>query len=70
VARVPTVVGIKLREDAWPVRELRVRLRPFAAATDWKGRTGPSRTAATWKARRRRQSDQRLQTVFAEFDRR
>jgi hypothetical protein len=68
MARVPTVVGVKFRGDAWPVREFLTRLRPFAAATDWKGRSGPSRTAATGKARRRRQSDQRLQTVFAEFD--
>ena len=69
MARVPKVVGIKLRGDAWDIRALRVQLRPFAPGTDVKGRTGPIRMAATRKARERRRSDQRLQSVFAEFDR-
>jgi hypothetical protein len=69
MARVPKVVGVKLHEDMWHVRELRVTLRPFSKETDWKGRNGSIRKAATRKAYKRRRSDQRLKTVFAEFDR-
>jgi hypothetical protein len=69
VARVAKVVGVKLRRDSWHVRELRVHLRQFSKETDWQGRNGKIRQAAAGKSRSHRRSDQRLQTVFAEFDR-
>ena len=69
MARVPKVVGVKLREDSWDIRELRVHLRRFSKETDWQGRNGKIRKAAAQKSRNHRRSDQRLLTVFAEFDR-
>jgi hypothetical protein len=69
VARVPKIVGVKVRGDSWGVREFRVHLQPFAKETDWRGRNGTIRTAAARKSRSHRRSAQRLQTVFAEFDR-
>jgi hypothetical protein len=69
VARVPKVVGAKLRRDSWDIRKLRVHLQQFSKETDWQGRNGEIRKAAARKSRSHRRSDRRLQTVFAEFDR-